>query len=350
MNLLITSELKQANRLIDDFYIRIKGFIETEISVEIFWTSQNSDFDLIHIQWPEQLFAWRDIDENDVLRLESRLLYWKERGSNIIVTRHNAVPHEQNNLYKKVYSLIYAHSSAIIHMSQSSINEFNISGSSDVNTTLKNVVIYHPLYNDVKNDCRRSEARNHFNIDEKTKVVLIFGAVRSDKERDFALSVFNSLRVKHKLLLAPSWFSYPPSKKKIFKRILFEIKSRMNIFSTNKQLERKFVLDDEIQIYMNAADIVFLPRFEVLNSGALIMAYTFNKIVVGPNVGSIGEILNLSNNPSFKVGDVNDATSKIMALFNRQSEKIENRKFADQNMSWDTVIKQHMKLYEDIAK
>ncbi len=351
MKVLLTSNLKGPNTLIDGLYHGLSQVMEIQACVDGFWDTKTSNFyNIVHIQWPEQLFAWKSIDNEDLKKLTNQLIFWKNRGSKIVVTRHNILPHNINGLYKEAYEIIYNKADAIIHFSEASVKNFNLMYvNSQIDLKIIHKVIFHPMYTDILNNCSQNEARRHLKIAKKSKVILIFGSIRSDKERNFALKVFDNLQVKDKLLLAPSWFSTPPSKNKISKR-LFELKSIINIFSFNKRLQRKFIPDDEIQIYMNAADIVFLPRFEVLNSGVLVMAYTFNKMVVGPNVGSIGELLNLSNNPSFKVGDINEATSKIMQIINNPSENVTNRQFADEHMSWDIVIKQHIELYKDIAK
>jgi glycosyltransferase involved in cell wall biosynthesis len=45
--------------------------------------------------------------------------------------------------------------------------------------------------------------------------------------------------------------------------------------------------DEDIQLYMNAADVVVLPYRNVLNSGVLQLAYSFAKPVVAAAVGSL---------------------------------------------------------------
>jgi hypothetical protein len=100
---------------------------------------------------------------------------------------------------------------------------------------------------------------------------------------------------------------------------------------------------------MNAADIVFLPRFEVLNSGVLLLAYSFNKIVVGPSSGSVGEILALSKNPSFEVANITDATFKIKEGLKLSTKKINNYTFVEKNMNWDIIIDKHLQLYKKIV-
>jgi hypothetical protein len=208
-------------------------------------------------------------------------------------------------------------------------------------------VIFHPMYSNLKNDSDKKSARNYLGIDENQKVILIFGAMRNDKERQFALNVFNDLDIEEKLLLAPSWYQRV-AKRTPFRWLSSKIKIFLNRPDKKLKLSQKFVPEDQIQIYMNAADIVFLPRFEVLNSGVLLLAYSFNKIVVGPSSGSIGEILALSGNPAFNVGNISDAALKIEEGLKLSDKKVNNYDFVEKNMNWDIIIQDHLQLYKHV--
>lgn len=62
---------------------------------------------------------------------------------------------------------------------------------------------------------------------------------------------------------------------------------------------------------MSAADLVFIPRIDILNSGNVFLGLTFNKIVVGPAVGNIEEQLKELDLPVF---DPKKRKSVIVAL------------------------------------
>ena len=179
-------------------------------------------------------------------------------------------------------------------------------------------------------------------------MILIFGAIRHEKERQFSLNVFKSLDIENKLLVVPRWYSYMPGRRTPIKWILFRIRILLDRFNKELRLNQHFVSEEELQMYMNASDIVFLPRFESLNSGVLILAYSFNKIVVGPSIGSIGELLSLSDNPSFEPGDIDDATLKIKEGLKLSNKKVNNYAFAEKYMNWDMVINKHIQLYKEI--
>lgn len=351
MKILLTSNLNSGNPVIDGFYYRISKFAEIKASIEEFWNMESiSSYDVIHIQWPEELFGWKEVNSKDLENLIKCLNFWKNSATKLIITRHNRLPHTLNELYFEIYKEIYSHVDAVIHYSNTSIQDFNNLYRELIYKQIIHKVIYHPMYSDISNQCTFEEARNFLNIDKNKNLILVFGAIRHKKEREFILKVFNRLDLEGKVLIVPRWYQGFP-KKELLKWLKSKIMYFINKFA-NKDLllEDRFILEEEIQYYFNAANIVFIPRFEVLNSGVLILAYSFNKIVVGPSTGSIGELLNLSNNPSFEVGNIEDATIKIKKGIEFSRKDVNNLKFAEKYMNWDLVIKNHMELYNIVMK
>ncbi len=347
MKILLASDLNIGNPVIDGLYYRLHQSEVIQASVKKFWdTNIVNPPDIIHIQWPEQLFGWQPIDKKDLKKLINQLEFWKNMGSKIVVTRHNVFPHTLNELYKEAYSLIYSYSDAVIHYSNASIDNFHtIYDPKEIHPIHK--MIYHPMYSDIENNSDKKSARDYLGIPEDKKVILIFGQIRDEKERKFALDVFTGLNIDNKLLLAPKWYG-PVSKRTPVKWLFSRLKIFLDRPGKEFNLSQYFIPEEEIQMYMNASDIVFIPRFEVLNSGALLLAYSFNKIVVGPSAGSIGEILALSDNPSFEVANVSDAILKIKEGLELSEKKINNYSFVEKNMNWEITIDKHIQLYEEL--
>jgi hypothetical protein len=59
------------------------------------------------------------------------------------------------------------------------------------------------------------------------------------------------------------------------------------------------VEESDAQHYLNAADVLFIPRFHVLNSGNVTLGMTFGRVVVGPDSWDVGELLRETGNPVF---------------------------------------------------
>jgi len=59
------------------------------------------------------------------------------------------------------------------------------------------------------------------------------------------------------------------------------------------------VAEADAQIYLNACDVLLIPRLKVLNSGNITLGLTFGKVVVGPDSWDVGELLKETGNPTF---------------------------------------------------
>lgn len=52
----------------------------------------------------------------------------------------------------------------------------------------------------------------------------------------------------------------------------------------------KFIPDEDVQLYLKAADLVVLPYLEILNSGSALLALSFNRPILVPNRGAMSEL------------------------------------------------------------
>ena len=50
-----------------------------------------------------------------------------------------------------------------------------------------------------------------------------------------------------------------------------------------------FVPDDELQVYLRAADVVATPFLEILTSGSVLLAMSFERAVIAPRRGCVAE-------------------------------------------------------------
>ena len=69
--------------------------------------------------------------------------------------------------------------------------------------------------------------------------------------------------------------------------------------------------DTDVQQMIQASDIMFIQRLEILNSGNLPLGFAGGNIVVGPDLGNVGEMLRATGNPVF---DPHDKESIFIAV------------------------------------
>ena len=95
--------------------------------------------------------------------------------------------------------------------------------------------------------------------------------------------------------------------------------------------------DHEVDVYVKAADALFIPRYEALNSGNVFLGFTFGKPVIGPAIGNIGEVLTLTGNPTFDPRHVKSIAWALAAVRREELAALgtRNAQWLLQNCQWD---------------
>jgi glycosyltransferase involved in cell wall biosynthesis len=291
---------------------------------------KNCFYDIIHIHWPEAIFNWVAPNEAQLDGLDELLAFRKKQGSKIIYTRHNIRPHyTANKNMDRLYGIIEKNSHCIVHLGNWSKNEFI------TNNTVKasHAIIFHHLYESYKSPwITKERARDYFKIRHDKLVILSFGNFRSREEKEWTLKAFHAIECEDKLLIAPC-FGEPVS---------FDTKEE----NGDCLLDNKFVDDDELPYYFMVADIVFIQRIHILNSGNLPMAFLFNKTVVGPDTGNVREILQKSGNFTCIPGDVKSAQKAFgEAICKLNAGACRNYEYAARRWSIKRIANQYRNLF-----
>ena len=296
---------------------------EVDCGVDRFWNAALGSYDVVHLQWPEALIGWSGEKATDELlsRLRHRLAELKAAGTKIVYTRHNRKPHTlSGENITKLTEIFETGADAIVHMGATSKNECL---EAYPNSAVRHVVIPHHLKEEIEFSISRAEARAKLGIAADAKVMLSFGAFRHEEEIALVKDAVNGLDVPNFKLLAPlcpgDTYKGP-------------------------------VPDDELPAYFAAADIVFLQRVKVLNSGVLPLAYDAARVCVGPSDGNVGEILANTANPTFDPSDYASVVAAIKQGFVLAAEgKGErNRVYAREHWNPDCIAKMMLAFYQDI--
>ena len=167
--------------------------------------------------------------------------------------------------------------------------------------------------------------------------MLVFGGIR-EWEKPLIKKAFETIPNKNKVLLAPKW--------KIQKRNISYIRLREWIWKLEKwwasknknfRVDLGFIQEKEAHYYLNAADFLFIPRTNELNSGNITLGCTLGLVVMGKGTADIGEILQETGNPTFTVGDdksLKNAIDKAMQLkSSKHGEKNKKLAFNEWNLT-----------------
>lgn len=303
---------------------------------------REKDIDIIHIVWSHYFFITR----SKVKTLIKAILFIldlciiKILGIKIVWTIHNKYNHEeQHKNIDILVSKILSRVCSVMKVEGKSakleiIKLFNIKDVSKVEVIPEGSYI--EAY---PNEVDRKHSRKKLGIKSKEFVFLYFGQIRPYKGVPELINAFKKLNSSQTKLLILG----KPYNNEIADYILEKCNKSVNI-----QTVFKFISDNEIQIYMNAADVVVLPYREILTAGAVILAMSFSKPVIAPAIGCIPDVLDVRGsflyNPLAK-----DSLLRVMqcALDKNDLTKMGKHNFElAKQLKWNKIAKRTYDVYK----
>lgn len=361
MRLLVAQIPMPQNRFLVDLNAELTKHCELIHSSDGFW-SMEGDYDVIHLHFPEYLTYGieqayvRGLSDELIEETEMRLEYWAGR-SKLVVTRHVLLPHDalEDPMWEKMYGMFYRYADGVAHFAQASIDEFRkryaatawFRGREPVHA-----IIPHHNYTSLPDQIDRNEARQKLGIPAEAQVMLVFGAIRNEAEKQLIIGTFQNLNVRSKLLLVSRW------REKLAKvswiRLKYWLRDLTRLYyklHPSYHFNYGFVEDADTQLYLNAADVLFIPRLWVLNSGNITLGMTFGKVVVGPDAWDVGELLRATGNPVFDPDRPETAAAAVEEGFRLAAEgKIgpANRELALSEWGADQCASLYVELYRRV--
>ena len=319
---------------------------EVVYGLERLWTDEVLDCDIVHFQWPEGIFGLfgHQVTDEELTRMNQRLMWLKEHGKKVFYTCHNLRPHtNRNENLLRLYELIYSNADFVHHLGNYSCNLLQSKYPNAIH-----VVIPHHIYDDVLSfNISQVEARQRLHLPTDKKIILSFGKFRTEEERNFVLSIKDSslLTLNSSLFLMPGFYRqtlHTWNPKKLVTRLYHTLYYRLK----GIQFSNEVIPDDMMQYYFCAADVVLIQRLDILNSGNLPMAFHAGKVVVGPDVGNIGPILHETDNFTFDPHDMRSAVSALQNALETTSKGGENKTYATEHWSSERIAASLLKYYQ----
>ena len=321
-------------------------------SIDEFWKNAIA-YDVVHIQWPN-LFTEKMGDNGEFLVAVLEQL--KDNRIPIIVTLHNLVPHYSQNIkLLNAYKIVFNYADCFIHMGTASIDLLKEKWP---NIKAEHFVVFHHTY-DALYDMNRDklESRKKLGIPSNVKCILCFGKFRNDEERNLIINLRKKLDSSYYFLLPGFYYeslSFP------WKNVLHGIRSllfriRENIKYTiiakryRLHVLHQFISDQDLPVYLSAADVLIVQRLKNLNSGNVSLAMLAGLPIVGPNVGNVGWLLQKTGNPCFDVNDLDEFPNVVKSALSQEKLGELNKIFAKDCLSTKTISQQTKNVYEKMV-
>jgi D-inositol-3-phosphate glycosyltransferase len=217
-------------------------------------------------------------------------------------------------------------------------------------------IIRHPINNAFPDTVLTpSEAKQKLGLRNEEKAILFFGRIRPYKGIEHLLDAFRLLVANgpnYRLILAGE-------PKKGSELYLNEIQQTIESdFKRGQIIPRiQFIPDNEMEVYLKAADVLVLPYKEIFQSGVLFLAYSYGLPVVATDVGSFREEI-VEGETGFlcRPGDVADLAGTLEKYFGSDlyrdllTRRPEIREYANRVHSWDAVAELTTKAYKELLR
>jgi beta-1,4-mannosyltransferase len=278
---------------------------------------------VLHFHWPERHF--RRGAPGAALGFAARLLLARALGYRIVWTVHNLAPHEDAAGDRIVRAVLERVATLVVHCE---------AGREEL-VGRRAVVIPHGSYvGRYPNGITPAMARARLGLEPQARVLVSFGQIRPYKGLGELLGAFAGLAAPHARLVIAG---RPVGPDDTLRDAAVDERVRLHL---------RHVPDAEVQVFLNAADLVVLPYRAVLTSGAAMLALSFGRGIVAPRVGCLADfertgaaILYDPAAPDGLPGALARALDADPVALGERA-----RRFA-RSLSWEAIARRHLGVY-----
>jgi glycosyltransferase involved in cell wall biosynthesis len=205
---------------------------------------------------------------------------------------------------------------------------------------LPSVVIPHGHYRgEYPDSVSREEARRKLGLAAADRVLLCFGAVRPYRNVPELIEAFHQTPGGDLRLFVVGGARGADLKTRI---------ERLAARDPRVRLFLRHVPADEVQDYFRACDIVVLPYRDILNSGAALLALSFDRPVLLPQKGSMADLQRSVGsdwvrlfNGGITPGDLSDAVGWACGISRSERAPLDD-------LDWSRLARQTLDFYERV--
>lgn len=317
---------KASNKIIS-VYRYIKSLIDEVMELK------KGNYDVYHIQTYKNLYV------------EVFLFFIAKRYCRAVVTTvHNVLPHTISKNDRKLHQMWYKVSDALIAHNEATkaclIKEFPF-------TSSKVFVIPHGA-----NTVRKGKGKNNSKSDNRVNF-LLFGQLRPYKGVDILIRAITylSAETRARIRVTIAGNQQPKEDRTDYVELIrrYQVEDCVDF-------QKRRVPDEKLPVIFGAADFCLFPYREIYGSGALLMAYTYNKPVIASDVPAfIEETAHGRTGLLFENGNLEDLARRIEEAVFMKQEDIDSYKKAvsalvREKYNWEISAAKLMEVYENVVR
>lgn len=295
--------------------------------------------DLVHVQYLPML-TWR-------LPVDFWFLkYCRKRGSRIVLTVHDLLPHDTADAHRNTFQHLYDFVDGIIchsdHIEARLASEFSVP------TNKISVIPHGPFFYDLPDVASESTLQS-FGINQGKLMVLWQGIIFPYKGIDLLLDAWQRVETQcDNAYLVIAGTGSPELLKQIRDQV-----ERLGL--QHVRLHFRFITTEELVALYRAAAIVVYPYRAITTSGALATGLALGKTIVASDLPVFRELLTNRENAllinSHLPAELSAALTELIqdqTLRKRLGKNVQDMNFGDR--SWAAIAEKTMLTYEQIAR
>jgi beta-1,4-mannosyltransferase len=257
------------------------------VQVDEFSPSQflHHHYDIFHLHWPAETIVYHPIWFLSFVRALTMLILinWARfTGTRIVWTIHDKKPHQV--LHPKLANWFQ---SRFVQCVDGYITLCQ--DGKEIAEKLFPLLKYRPCriishghYREVyPNQINIQEAREKLNLPQDGRLAVFLGLIRPYKNVIHLIRMFRELDPDNWILIIAGMPKPPELEDEVVAAAANDDKIKLIL---------QFLPDDEIQVYLKAADLVILPFSDILNSGSALLALSFDRPILVSNKGAMNEL------------------------------------------------------------
>ncbi len=301
-------------------------------------------YDVLHAHWPDKALnagSWLGSAARAGVAL-AILSAARRHGAAVVWTAHNAEPHESRRprLERWFWSRFVSRVDAVIHLSHA--GRHAVEARHPSLAALPHAVVTHGHFRAAYPDTvGREEARAALAIPDSARVITFIGRVREYKNVPRLIRTVRALPGGDLVLLVGGAAQTA--------ELAAEIRAAAGDDS-RVRLALRHVPEADVQHYLRAADLVVLPFREITNSGSAVLALSFDRPVLVPALGAMGELQALVGGDWVHTyqGDLTPAV--LRDALQRVALRPPTSRPPLGQLEWPAIARRTMSLYRAVAR
>ena len=293
--------------------------------------------DIIHVQFLPML-RWRVPMDLWFVR------FFRRRGTKVVLTVHDLLPHDTGDRYKTIFLDLYSHVDAIICHSDGVAAK--LESDFQVSASKLSIIPHGPFFYDIETSIL-AQTLEDFGVTPNQPTFLFQGIILPYKGVDLLLNAWELVEKENSAACLIIAGTGPPE-------LLFQLRQQAQRLGLQRvHLHLRFISTEELVALYRAADVVVYPYRAVTTSGALATGLALGKAMVASNLSVFRDLL--ANEHSALLIDPNNTSQFAGALLRLAlqpdirlalSKRIKDMQYGDR--TWQSIAVKTTCAYEQV--